>query len=45
MSSPADIAVLDWQWAAIKAGEPTVPHDEVVCWLDTRETPGFTPWP
>jgi predicted transcriptional regulator len=43
-ASPADIAELDRQWAAIKAGEPTVPHDEVVRWLDTWGTPAFTPW-
>jgi hypothetical protein len=24
--SPAEVAELDRQWAAIKAGEPTVPH-------------------
>ena len=43
-ASPADIAEIDRQWAAIKAGEPTVPHDEVVRWLDTWGTPAFTPW-
>ena len=26
---------LDRQWAAIKAGAPTVAHDDVVRWLDT----------
>jgi len=31
----AEIAELDRQWAAIKAGEPTVPHDDVVRRLDT----------
>jgi hypothetical protein len=35
---------LDRQWAAIKAGEPTVAHDDVVRWLDTWGTPGFRPW-
>jgi predicted transcriptional regulator len=30
---------LDRQWAAIKAGEPTVAHDDVVRWLDTWGTP------
>jgi len=43
-ASPADVAELDRQWAAIKAGAHTVPHDEVVRWLDTWGTPGFTPW-
>jgi predicted transcriptional regulator len=42
--APADIAALDRQWAAIKSGEPTVPHDEVVRWLDTWGTPDFRPW-
>jgi predicted transcriptional regulator len=40
----ADIAALDQQWAAIKAGEPTVPHQDVARWLDTWGTPGFRPW-
>jgi len=39
----AEIAELDRQWAAIKAGEPTVPHQHVVRWLDTWGTPGFRP--
>jgi predicted transcriptional regulator len=39
------LADLDRQWAAIKAGEPTVPHQDVVRWLDTWGTPGFRPWP
>jgi predicted transcriptional regulator len=41
---PAEIAELDRRWAKIKAGEPTVPHDEVVRWLDTWGTPAFRPW-
>ncbi|MGA2941316.1 MAG: hypothetical protein ABSE50_04720 [Xanthobacteraceae bacterium] len=35
---------LDRQWAAIKAGAPTVAHDDVVRWLDTWGTSGFRPW-
>jgi predicted transcriptional regulator len=35
---------LDRQWAAIKAGEPTVAHDDVVRWLDTWGAPSFRPW-
>ena len=42
--SPAELSELDRQWAAIKAGEPTVPHDRVVRWLDTWGTPDFRPW-
>ena len=42
-ASPADMAELDRQWAAIKAGEPTVPHEDVVRWLDTWGTPRFRP--
>ena len=42
--SSAEIAELDRQWAAVKAGEPTVPHDEVVRWLQTWGTPAFRPW-
>jgi predicted transcriptional regulator len=43
-ASASDIAELDRQWAAIKAGEPTVPHEDVVRWLDTWGTPRFKPW-
>ncbi len=35
---------LDRQWAAIKAGEPTVAHDEVVQWLESWGRPDFKPW-
>jgi predicted transcriptional regulator len=42
--SGAEMAELDRQWAAIKAGEPTVAHDEVVRWLDTWGTPRFRLW-
>ena len=42
--SRAEMAELDRQWAAIKAGEPTVPHEDVVRWLDTWGTPGFRRW-
>ena len=43
--APTDIAELDRQWAAIKAGEqPTVSHDDVVRWLDTWGTPDFRRW-
>jgi predicted transcriptional regulator len=41
---PEEIAELDRRWAAIEAGEPTVPHDEVVRWLETWGTPAFRPW-
>ena len=41
---PEEINELDRQWAAIKAGEPTVAHADVVRWLDTWGTPGFRPW-
>lgn len=43
-ASPEELTELDRQWAAIKAGEPTVPHDDVVRWLDTWGTPGFRLW-
>jgi len=38
------IAELDRRLAAIEAGEPTVPHDEVRAWLRTWGTPEFKPW-
>jgi predicted transcriptional regulator len=39
-----EIAELDRRWAAIESGEPTVPHEEVVRWLETWGTPAFKPW-
>jgi len=42
--SSGDLAELDRQWAAIKAGEPTVSHEDVVRWLDTWGTQAFRPW-
>ena len=38
------VAELDRRWAAIEAGEPTIPHDEVCAWLQTWGTPEFKPW-
>jgi predicted transcriptional regulator len=32
------------RWAAVQAGESTVPHEEVVAWLETWGTPAFRPW-
>jgi predicted transcriptional regulator len=43
--SPADEDDLDRQWAAIKAGEPTIPHEDVARWLQTWGTSAFKPWP
>lgn len=42
--SPVEVAELDRRWTSIKGGEPTVPHEDVVRWLDTWGTPGFRPW-
>jgi predicted transcriptional regulator len=42
--SPEEINELDRKWAAIKAGEPTMAHDDVARWLDTWGTPNFRPW-
>jgi predicted transcriptional regulator len=39
--SSGELDELDRQWAAIKAGEPTVAHADVVRWLDTWGTPGY----
>ena len=39
-----DIAELDRQWAALKAGEPTVLHEDVTRWLQTWGTPAFKSW-
>jgi predicted transcriptional regulator len=42
--SSQDVAELDHRWAAVKAGEPTVPHDDVARWLESWGTPAFKPW-
>jgi hypothetical protein len=39
-----ELAELDRQWAAIEAGQPTVPHEQVARWLETWGTPAFKPW-
>ena len=39
-----EIAELDRRWAKIAAGEPTIPHKDVVRWLNTWGTPAFKPW-
>ena len=43
-ASSGELDELDRQWTAIKAGEPTVAHADVVRWLDTWGTPSFRPW-
>jgi predicted transcriptional regulator len=42
--SSEELAELDRQWTAVKSGEPTVPHEHVVRWLETWGTPAFRPW-
>ena len=42
--SAEELLELDRQWKSIKAGEPTVPHEDVVRWLRTWGTPDFKPW-
>jgi hypothetical protein len=39
-----EMAELDRRWAAIEAGEATVPHERVARWLETWGTPAFKPW-
>jgi predicted transcriptional regulator len=39
----AAIAELDRRWAKVKSGEATVPHDDVVRWLDTWGIEAFRP--
>jgi hypothetical protein len=41
---PEEIAELDRRWAAIEAGDATVPHGEVARWLETWGTPSFKSW-
>lgn len=37
-------AELDRRWAAIGAGQPTVPNEQVVRWLQTWGTLAYKPW-
>jgi hypothetical protein len=39
-----DVDELDRRWAAIEAGEPTLPNDTVVRWLPTWGSPAFKSW-
>lgn len=38
-----EIAELDRRWTKVQVGDATVPHDEVVRWLDTWGTPAYRP--
>ena len=38
------VAELDRRWKAVEAGGATVPHDQVVRWLETWGTSAFRPW-
>jgi predicted transcriptional regulator len=42
--SEEDVAELERRWAAVEAGEPTIPQSEVAAWLDTWGTPDYRPW-
>jgi predicted transcriptional regulator len=44
MTAPDEISELDRRWAAIEAGEATVPHEAVAQWLETWGTTSFRPW-
>lgn len=45
LSSPDDdIAELERRWAAVEAGEPTIPQSDVAAWLDTWGTSSYRPW-
>lgn len=39
------LAELDRRWAAVEAGEPTIPQADVERWLSTWGTPQFRAWP
>ena len=38
------LAELDRRWQAVEGGQTTVPHDQVVRWLETWGTPAFRRW-
>ena len=41
---PDETAELDRRWALVTAGEVTIPHEDVVQWLQTWGTPSFRSW-
>jgi predicted transcriptional regulator len=40
---PNQLAELDRRWKSVEAGAKTVPHDEVVRWLETWGTAAYRP--
>jgi hypothetical protein len=38
------VAELDRRWAAIKAGQKSIPQADIEAWLRTWGTPDFRPW-
>ncbi len=38
------LAELDRRWAAVEAGEESIPHEAVDKWMSTWGTPDFKPW-
>jgi predicted transcriptional regulator len=44
LPTAAELEELRRQSAAIRAGEATVTHDEVVRWVGTIGTPAYRPW-
>jgi hypothetical protein len=44
-SAEEELVELERRWAAVQAGEKTVPHSDVVRWLKTWGTSDFAPWP
>jgi len=39
-----EVAELDRRWKSVASGRATVPHEEVVRWLQTWGTPAFRAW-
>lgn len=39
-----DVVDLDRRWAAVQAGQPTVPHDEVVRLVRGWGSSAYKPW-
>ncbi|MGE0752268.1 MAG: hypothetical protein AB7K64_16965 [Variibacter sp.] len=44
-SAEDELAELERRWAAVQAGERTIPHSDVVRWLKTWGTSDFASWP
>jgi predicted transcriptional regulator len=44
VADASSLAELERRWQSVEAGSETVPHEDVVRWLETWGTPSYRPW-